>query len=202
MFNVADSAITVGVVVVLRRVAARRRVATRLRRHAERRRRRSCGARPPSSRTRTRSAISWKARPCGLRRLRRRRSAGPIARLAQRARRAAPRRGTARRARAPWSAPPPWPKSSARAPQPRAEVVAHVLDHAEHGRVHLLEHLDAAPDVGQRDVLRRRDDDAAGDRHLLRERELHVAGAGREVDHQDVEVAPVAVAEELGDRAW
>ena len=81
-----------------------------------------------------------------------------------------------------------------------AHVHAHVLDDAEHGHVDLLEHLEALAGVGERDVLRRGDDDGARDRHALRERELDVAGAGRHVDHEVVEIAPVRVAEQLGQR--
>ena len=82
----------------------------------------------------------------------------------------------------------------------RADVHAHVLDDSEHGHVDLLEHLEALAGVGQRDVLRRRDDHGARDRHALRERELDVAGAGRHVDDEVVEVAPVGIAQQLGQR--
>ena len=80
-----------------------------------------------------------------------------------------------------------------------ADVVAHVLDHAEHRHVDLRGTC-ATPrlHVEQRDVLRRRHDHAAGRAAtLLRERELRVAGAGRQVEDQAVELAPVDVAEEL-----
>ena len=72
-----------------------------------------------------------------------------------------------------------------------AEEIAHVLDDAEHRHVDLAEHVEALARVDQRDVLRRRDDHGAGERHLLRHGELRVAGAGRHVDHQDVELAPL-----------
>ena len=55
--------------------------------------------------------------------------------------------------------------------------------------------------VEQRDVLRRGDDHRAGHRHVLRQRELDVAGARRQVDHQVVEVAPVGVASNCSS-AW
>src|SRR2546426_279541 len=46
----------------------------------------------------------------------------------------------------------------------RALKIAHVLDHAEHRYIDAPEHGDAAARVDQREVLRRRDDDAAGER--------------------------------------
>jgi hypothetical protein len=64
----------------------------------------------------------------------------------------------------------------------------------------LLEHLEALARVDERDVLGRGDDDGARDGHLLRERELDVAGAGRQVDHEVVEVAPLGLAEQLLER--
>jgi len=83
----------------------------------------------------------------------------------------------------------------------RADEVAHVLDHAQGGDVHLVEHRLAADDVGEGHVL------GGGHQHrsdrldLLGERELHVAGSRGEVDDEVVEVAPVHVAEELVDGA-
>ena len=74
-------------------------------------------------------------------------------------------------------------------------VQRHVLDDAEDRDADLLEHLQALARVEQRDVLRRGDDHGAGDRDLLREREVDVAGSGRQVDDQVVEVAPVGVAQ-------
>ena len=56
--------------------------------------------------------------------------------------------------------------------------------------MHLLEHRDAARHVEQRDVLRRGDDDRAVERDLLRERQLRVAGAGRQIDDQEIERRP------------
>ena len=46
----------------------------------------------------------------------------------------------------------------------RARVVAHVLDDAERRDVELLIHPHGAPAVGERHLLRRGDDDRAGDR--------------------------------------
>ena len=85
-------------------------------------------------------------------------------------------------------------------PAVRADVDAHVLDDADDRDADLLEHLEPLARVDQRDVLRRGDDHRAGHRHLLRERQLDVAGAGRHVDDQVVEVAPVGVLEQLLER--
>ena len=64
--------------------------------------------------------------------------------------------------------------------------------------LHLLEHRDAAPGVDQRQVLRRRDDHRPRQGHVLGHRKLGVAGAWRHVDDQDVEFAPVDLAQKLG----
>jgi hypothetical protein len=81
-----------------------------------------------------------------------------------------------------------------------ADVRAHVLDHAEHGNRDFLEHPEALAGVEQRDVLRGRDDHRPAHRDALGQRELDVAGAGRHVDDEVVEFAPVGVAEQLRER--
>ena len=73
---------------------------------------------------------------------------------------------------------------------------AHVLDDAEDRDADLLEHLEPFARIDQRDVLRRGDDDRAGDRHALRERELDVAGARRQVDDEVIDVAPVGLVQQ------
>ena len=73
-----------------------------------------------------------------------------------------------------------------------ADEVAHVLDDAEDRHVHLAEHRQALAGVDQRHVLRRRHDHRAGERHLLRQRQLRVAGAGREVDDHEIERRPTS----------
>ena len=52
----------------------------------------------------------------------------------------------------------------------------------EHRHAHLVEQVDRAPGVDQRQVLRRRDDHRAGRPRVLDQRQLHVAGARRQVD--------------------
>ena len=68
------------------------------------------------------------------------------------------------------------------------------------GHADLLEHLEALARIDQRDVLRRGHDHRAGHRHLLRERQLDVAGAGRHVDDEVVDLAPVRVLQQLLER--
>ena len=77
----------------------------------------------------------------------------------------------------------------------------HVLDQAEDRHAHPPEHGQSLGHVGQGDLLRRRHQDGAGERHGLGESQLRVGGAGRQVHDQVVEVAPFHVAQELLDRA-
>ena len=81
------------------------------------------------------------------------------------------------------------------------DEVGHVLDDAEHGHGELLEHGDGLGGVLERDGLGRRDDDRAGDGDVLGGGHGGVAGAGRQVDDQVVELAPGDVAQELLDAA-
>ena len=82
----------------------------------------------------------------------------------------------------------------------RTDEVAHILDHAEQRDFDLVEHRDAAPGVDQRQILRRRNDHRAGERHVLSHGQLRVAGARRHVDDQHVEFAPHDLAQELVQR--
>src|SRR6266436_4220362 len=67
-------------------------------------------------------------------------------------------------------------KDLAAAAAMRAQEIAHVLDDAEHRHVDLCEHVEPLAGVEKGDVLRGRDDDRTGERHLLRHRQLRVAG--------------------------
>src|SRR5690606_2141837 len=82
----------------------------------------------------------------------------------------------------------------------RTDVSAHVLHDAEHRHFDLLEHAQALARIEQRDVLRGRDDHGAAQGHALRKRELRVAGTGRHVDDQIIEIAPLRRFEELHER--
>ena len=66
-------------------------------------------------------------------------------------------------------------------------LAGHVLDDAHHRHFQPLEGGDPARGIGQGDRLRRGDDDAAGQRHQLRQAELRVARARRQVHDQVVE---------------
>ena len=81
----------------------------------------------------------------------------------------------------------------------RTEEIAHVLHNAEHRHVHALEHGNAAPRINERQVLRRRDNHRALERHLLCHGELRIPGARRHVHNHDVELAPFHLTQHLGE---
>src|SRR5579859_2059141 len=83
----------------------------------------------------------------------------------------------------------------------RASEGAHVLDDAEDFDIDLAKHFDGFAHVGKSDGGRRGDDDRARDSDGLNEGELHVAGAGREVDDEVIELAPLDTPQELRDDA-
>ena len=68
----------------------------------------------------------------------------------------------------------------------------HVFHHAQDRHLGLVEHGDAFACVDQGDVLWRRYDHRAFERHALGDGELGVAGAGRHVQHQHVQRRPRA----------
>jgi len=82
-----------------------------------------------------------------------------------------------------------------------AAEIAHILDDPEDRHVDLAEHVETLAGVEQGDVLRRRDDDRAGQRRLLHQGELRIAGARRQIDDENVERRPGDVAEQLAERA-
>ena len=95
---------------------------------------------------------------------------------------------------------PPWPKIGVTWLQVGQQKLDMFSISPKQRDVHLLEHRDAAPRIDQRDVLRRRDDHRTRQRRLLRHGELRIAGAGRQVDDQDIEIAPRHLAQHLRDR--
>src|ERR1051325_5458307 len=81
----------------------------------------------------------------------------------------------------------------------RRGEVAHVLNDAEDGHVHFLEHADAFAHDAERSFLRGGDDHAAVERDGLAKGELSVAGAGRKIDEEIIEFAPRHAEEKLLD---
>ena len=77
----------------------------------------------------------------------------------------------------------------------------HVLDDADHAHVRLLRHQRGPRRHLLGQGLRRGHDHGLGARQELAERDRDVAGAGRHVHEQVVELAPVHVGEELLERA-
>ena len=77
------------------------------------------------------------------------------------------------------------------------DEIAHVFDEAEQRHIGPPQHIDCLLGVDQRQILRGRDDHRAGQRHLLNEADLDIAGARRQIDHEDIEFAPVAFAQQL-----
>src|SRR6266481_1887767 len=82
----------------------------------------------------------------------------------------------------------------------RAAKARHVFDQSQQRHVYFLKHRDAPPRVDQGDVLRRRDNHRAGERRLLRHGELGIAGARRQIDDKNIELAPRHLAQHLRDR--
>ena len=115
----------------------------------------------------------------------------------------APSIGTSPTSGAPVSAasrrPPPDPKIAWLGAVGRDERV-HVLDHAEHLEVGAARHVGDARGDLLRALRGSRDHEHLGLRQQARERHLDVAGAGRHVDEQVVEIAPPHVDEELLER--
>src|SRR5438094_637907 len=82
-----------------------------------------------------------------------------------------------------------------------AHEPAHVLDQPQSRHVQPPEHLQRLEGDPQRRFLRGADDGDARERHRLGEGQRRVAGAGRQVDDQVVELIPPDVAQHLLDRS-
>jgi hypothetical protein len=89
------------------------------------------------------------------------------------------------------------PKNILMMPAVRASKSAHVLHHPQHLRLRLVEELHTPHRIPQRQVLRRGNPTRAIEQDRLRDRELHVAGTGRQVQDQEVEFGPRDLEEEL-----
>ncbi len=77
---------------------------------------------------------------------------------------------------------------------------AHVLDDTQHGHLHFLEHDNAFFGVDQRDILRRGHHNGAGNRNVLRQRQLNITGARRHVQHQIIKIRPHCLLQHLQQR--
>src|SRR5712675_1368340 len=78
---------------------------------------------------------------------------------------------------------------------------AHIFYYTEDFDVDLAKHFDGFADVGEGYGGGRGYYDRAGDCYGLDQRQLDVAGAGREIDDEMVEFAPLRAAQELRDDA-
>src|SRR5205823_11865010 len=72
-----------------------------------------------------------------------------------------------------------------------ADKVAHVLDETDRRDVELLVHRHGSTAVGKRYLLRRRDDNGAGDGNGLTEAQSDIACPGRHVDDEVIEIDPL-----------
>src|SRR5213080_2442895 len=81
----------------------------------------------------------------------------------------------------------------------RANEIAHVLDDTDYFDADALEHFGTAQRVADRHLLRRGHDHRAVQSYDLCERQLRVAGAGRQVHEEIIQLAPRDVAHELLD---
>src|SRR5260370_28454562 len=77
------------------------------------------------------------------------------------------------------------------------DEITHVLDDTDKRAVYLAQHTHGPARIGHRDFLPRRDDHRAVDRNLLRQRELRIAGSGRQIDDQEILRAPQRILEKL-----
>ena len=79
----------------------------------------------------------------------------------------------------------------------RRNEVAHVFNQAEDGHIDLLKHRCGLARVDQRHLLRGSDDNRAIQRNRLHDGKLDVARAWRQIEYEDVELAPFDLAQEL-----
>ena len=76
----------------------------------------------------------------------------------------------------------------------RTRKGAHIFDHAQHFHVYLAKHFNGLAHVGQRHSRRRGNNYGASYGYGLDQRQLHIAGAGRQIDQQIVQFAPIDAA--------
>ena len=76
-------------------------------------------------------------------------------------------------------------------------ISRHVLDQAQNRGLESAEHVDRLACIQQSHILRGRDDQCAGQLGSLAQGQLHIPGAGRQVDDQHVQLAPVHLPQHL-----
>ena len=86
-------------------------------------------------------------------------------------------------------------------PTLRADIQAHILHQSHHWHLELLEHVDRLARINQRHILWGRDNHRAIQHFLLPERELHIPSPGRQINDQDIKLAPVHIRKHLLHRA-
>ena len=77
------------------------------------------------------------------------------------------------------------------------EEITHVLDETEHRDIDLVEHGSGLARIDKRNFLRCGDNDGSGKRDRLHNGKLDVAGAGRKIKNQIIELTPFDLLEKL-----
>ena len=78
-----------------------------------------------------------------------------------------------------------------------ANILAHILNHAQNGRVQRGKHIQSLARIQKRYILRGRDHDCAGQFRFLAKCQLNITGAGRQIDDQDIQLPPLHLIEHL-----
>src|SRR4029077_3059754 len=79
----------------------------------------------------------------------------------------------------------------------RRHEVTHILDQTKDGHVDLVDHGSSLARVDQSNWLWRSDDDRSRKGDRLHDGKLNIAGAGREIEHQIIELAPFDLPQKL-----
>ena len=83
------------------------------------------------------------------------------------------------------------PKDMFLVPAVGTDMRAHVFNHPDDRRLELVEHVDPLAGIQQRYILRCANNNCAVHMGLLRQGHLHIAGAGRQIDDQHIQCAPL-----------
>jgi hypothetical protein len=93
--------------------------------------------------------------------------------------------------------PPSLPKIASAWPQLAANVHGHVFNNAQNRNVDFWQTCPRLCGIKQGDVLWRGDHHRCGDGDFLRQRQLNVACAGRQIDEQIIHIVPLALKQQL-----